>query len=105
MPLWAARIVVGQDNASSGPDFRGLRIRRIRTRRAEGYSVTAGRSSRSVHLSKEFPTRSWLRASTKPPLMGFYATLIGFPFNATLALQSIKEPRDRRISFETHHPS
>jgi len=50
------------------------------------------------------PTRPWPRASTKPPLMGFYIAPNGCPSIAMLTLQSIKEPRGRCISFETHQP-
>jgi hypothetical protein len=50
------------------------------------------------------PTRSWPRASTKPPLMGFDTTRDGCPPIVVLTLQSIKEPRGGRISRETHQP-
>jgi hypothetical protein len=50
------------------------------------------------------PTRPWPRASTKPPLMGLYIALDGCPPIAMLTLQSIKEPRGGRISFEIHQP-
>jgi len=50
------------------------------------------------------PTRPWPRASTKPPLMGFYIAPNGCPSIAMITLQSIKEPRGRRVSFEAHQP-
>jgi len=50
------------------------------------------------------PTRSWPRASTKPPLMGFHTTPNGEPSVAVLTLQSIKEPRGGHICFQTHQP-
>jgi hypothetical protein len=50
------------------------------------------------------PTRPWPRASTKPPLMGFYIAPDGCPPIAMLTLQSIKEPRGGCISFEIHQP-
>jgi hypothetical protein len=36
--------------------------------------------------------------------MGLYIALDGFPPIAMLTLQSIKEPRGGRISFEIHQP-
>jgi len=50
------------------------------------------------------PTRPWPRASTKPPLMGLYIAPDGCPSIAMLTLQSFKEPRGGRISFEIHQP-
>jgi hypothetical protein len=50
------------------------------------------------------PTRPWPRASTKPPLMGLYIAPDGCPSIAMLTLQSFKEPRGERISFEIHQP-
>jgi hypothetical protein len=50
------------------------------------------------------PTRSRPRASTKPPLMGFYTTPSScLPF-VVFTLQSIKEPRGGCVSFEAHQP-
>jgi hypothetical protein len=73
-------------------------------RTGRSYPVSAGRSSPSVHLFEGFPTRSRPRASTRPPLMGFDTTPSGFPPVVVFALQSIKEPRDGSVSFDTNHP-
>jgi hypothetical protein len=67
--------VIGQDEQRSDLGFRGSSIRRVRTRRAGVTRCPSSRSSRSVDLFEVFPTRPRLRASTKPPLLGFFTML------------------------------
>jgi hypothetical protein len=51
---------------------------------------------------KEFPLESWLYNGVKPPLMGFPSTLEKTIVEA--ALQSFKELKDVKISFEILNP-
>lgn len=92
----------GQDEPDLG--FKGLRIQRIRTTQT---GVTRGLWADppiAFTSSRYPPTRPRLRASTEPPLMGFYTTLNGRPLIAVVALQSVKEPRGGPVSFETGRP-
>jgi hypothetical protein len=106
VPLSSTGFGVGQDVSSPSPDCKGLRIQGIRTRQA---GVTRWLLADPLLAFRwcpfgVYPTRPWLRASTKPPLMGFDTTPSGCPLVVVFALQSFKEPRGGPTSFEIDHP-
>ena len=106
MPLSSTGFGVGQDGSFPSPDFKGSRIRRVRSEQA---GITRGLSADPLIAFwwcpfGVYPTRPWLRASTKPPLMGFNTTPSGLPLVVVFALQSVKEPRGGPASFEANQP-
>jgi hypothetical protein len=68
------------------------------------YPVPGGRSSPGFHLSEVYPNAALASCFHEASSHGLSTTLNGCPLVVVFTLQSIKEPRGGRVSFEAHQP-